>query len=128
MKILNKKVYRELFRFNKARSFAIVLTLTLTVGFLFGLANSKAVFYDSYDLNMKELNTPNLRLDYNNYIQESNVSSLLVDHASELQQAGINGLEGRINIYTQIEYKGKSYDALWIALNTTQDQPNQIDK
>ena len=130
MKILNKKVYRELFKFNKGRSFAIVLTLTLTVGFLFGLTNSKAVFYDSYDLNMKELHTPNLRLDYNNFIQDSNVSSLLTNHASELQQAGIteNGLEGRINIYTQIEYNGKSYDALWVALNSTEAHPNQIDQ
>ena len=47
MKILNKKVYRELFKFNKARSAAIIITLTLTVGFLFGLANSKQVRKES---------------------------------------------------------------------------------
>ena len=128
MKILTKKVYRELFKFNKARSVAVILTLTLTVGFLFGLANSKAVFYDSYDTNMAKLNTPTLRLNYNNYIDSSNISALSNDHQTELQNAGVNGLEGRITMHVQAVYKGQTYEALWIALNSTKDHQNQIDQ
>ena len=130
MKILNKKIYRELFRFNKARSVAIIITLALTVGFLFGLANSKGVFYNSYDLNMQKLDTPTLRLNFNTPIDSSNITALQTQHQTELANAGIpsDGLEGRLNMYTTVIYNGKTYDALWIALNSTKDHPNQIDQ
>ena len=128
MKILTKKVYRELFKFNKARSAAIIITLTLTVGFLFGLANSKQVFYDSYDLNMEKLNTPTLRLNFNTYIDSSNISAIQNNHKTELENAGITGMEGRLQMFVTAFYGGKQYDALWIALNSTKDHPNQIDE
>jgi putative ABC transport system permease protein len=128
MKILTKKVYRELFRFNKARSIAVIVTLTLTVGFLFGLANSKTVFYDSYDLNLEHLNTPTIRLNFNSFIDSSNISSLVTSHQSELQNAGVSGIEGRLFMYVQATYKQHTYDAVWVALNSTKDNPNQIDK
>lgn len=127
MDILNKKVYRELFRHNKARSFAIVLTLTLTVGFLFGLANSKDVFFDSYDLNMEKLNTPEARLQFKDLIDASNLTAL--ESNQKVQNSNIRKIEGRLYLPgSQVIYKGKTYDAIWIALNSTKNKPNDVDK
>ncbi|MFW9929573.1 MAG: FtsX-like permease family protein [Candidatus Thorarchaeota archaeon] len=127
MKILNKKVFREIFKKNKLRSLIIILAIFMTVSFFFGLANSKGAIFASYDENLVKLNSPEARLSFSDFININNVSKLL-DNTSVLQQAGIQGIEGRIYVHADVTYKGTTYDAYWIALNSTKDHPNQIDK
>ncbi|MHA2364902.1 MAG: ABC transporter permease [Candidatus Hodarchaeales archaeon] len=127
MKILNKKVYREILKKNKFRSAVIIITITLTVGFLFGLANLEGVIYSSYDLNMEKLNTPELRLHFDRFIDEKNITSLL-ENQTMLNAGEIENIEGRLFLHAKATYNEKTYEALWIALNTTQNSQNKIDQ
>lgn len=127
MKVLNKKIYREIIRTNKFRSAVIIVTVMLTVGFLFGLANTEDAFYASFDKNIEEHNIPEARLFFQKMIDENNLT-VLQNNDTLLEEAGVQMLEGRIYLQAQAEYDGEFYEAIWVALNSSKGNPNQVDQ
>ena len=124
MKILTKKIIRE-FRFNKFRSLVIVITVTITITLGIGLLNIK----DSYDATIAahhdNLNNADLRIRLNEYIPEDNLSSWLSD--KDIQSADVENLEGRIFLYTTVNYKGKDYKAYTIGVNFSLNEINTLE-
>jgi putative ABC transport system permease protein len=124
LKILTKKIFRE-FRFNKFRSLVIVITVTITITLGIGLLNIK----DSYDATIaahhENLNNADLRIRLNEYIPENNLSSWLSDQ--EVQSAGVENLEGRIFLYTTVNYEGEDYKAYTIGVNFSLNEINNLE-
>ncbi|MFW9914618.1 MAG: ABC transporter permease [Candidatus Thorarchaeota archaeon] len=130
MRILWKKVYRE-FRHNRFRSLVILLSVAIAVGLLVGLANAWSGIEASVEKNQLKTRNAEVRLNFEpKWINEQNVTAI-ADNAALKEEAGLaseNLAEGRIFLRAQVQYKSENYSAYWIALNNTQNEPNQINK
>lgn len=124
MKILTKKIFREI-RFNKFRSIVIVATIAITVSLGIGLLNIK----DSYDASItahhENLNNADLRIRLNEFIPENNVTDWL--STPDIQDSGVENLEGRIFLYTTVTYNGKDYKAYTIGIDFSLNQINTLE-
>lgn len=125
MKIMTKKVLRE-FRFNKFRSISIVVTVALSVAFLVGLNAALQSMNASLEKNHEIFNNAEVRIRYPTFLNSSSVTEL--PDLEDMQRAGVIAVEGRIFLYSEVEYKDKTYTAYWIAINSTEDKQNEINK
>ncbi|MFX0208932.1 MAG: hypothetical protein ACFFDT_23310, partial [Candidatus Hodarchaeota archaeon] len=123
MKILTKKIFRE-FRFNKFRSLVIIITVAITITLGIGLLNIKDSYNATIAAHHENLVNADLRIRLNEYIPENNLSTWLSDQ--EVQSAGVENLEGRIFLYTTVNYKGEDYKAYTIGVNFSLNEINTL--
>ncbi|MFX0050447.1 MAG: FtsX-like permease family protein [Candidatus Hermodarchaeota archaeon] len=124
MNILTKKIFRE-FRFNKFRSLVIVITVAITITLGIGLLNIKDSYNATIAAHHENLVNADLRIRLNEYIPENNLSTWLSDQ--EVQSAGVENLEGRIFLYTTVNYKGEDYKAYTIGVNFALNEINTLE-
>jgi putative ABC transport system permease protein len=124
LKILTKKIFRE-FRFNKFRSLVIVITVAITITLGIGLLNIKDSYNATIAAHHENLNNADLRIRLNEYVPENNLSSWLSDQA--VQGAGVENLEGRIFLYTTVNYEGEDYKAYTIGVNFSLNEINTLE-
>ena len=124
MKILTKKIFREI-RLNKFRSVVIVLTVTITIALGIGLLNIK----DSYDATItahyQNLQNADLRVRLGEFIPDQNLTEWLSQ--SDIQEAGIEDLEGRIFQYATVTYNDVEYKAYLIGVNFSKNTINHLE-
>ncbi|MFW9853431.1 MAG: ABC transporter permease [Candidatus Thorarchaeota archaeon] len=123
MRILTKKIFRE-FRFNKFRSFVIVITVAITMTLGLGLLNVKDSYDETIAAHHENLNNADLRIRLNEYIPRDNISAWLAKQ--EVKEAGVENLEGRIFLYTSVEYKGENYKAYTIGVDFSLNEINTL--
>ncbi|MFX0172601.1 MAG: FtsX-like permease family protein [Candidatus Hodarchaeota archaeon] len=124
MKILTKKIFRE-FRFNKFRSLIIVITVAITITLGIGFLNIKDSYNATIAAHHENLVNADLRIRLNEYIPEHNLSSWLSEQ--DVQNAGIEKLEGRIFLYTTVNYEGEDYKAYTIGVNFSLNEINTLE-
>jgi putative ABC transport system permease protein len=124
LRILTKKIFRE-FRFNKFRSIVIVLTIAITISLGIGLLNVKDTYDATIAAHHENLNNADLRIRLNEFIPANNVSAWLTDQ--DIQNSGVENLEGRIFLYTIVNYKGEDYKTYMIGVNFSLNEINTLE-
>ncbi|MFX0084397.1 MAG: ABC transporter permease [Candidatus Hodarchaeota archaeon] len=123
MRILTKKILREI-QLNKFRSSIIIITIFVTISMGVGLINLKSSAEASRVANDEKLSNADLRIRLNEYNTLENLTSAL--NESEIQNAGILKLEGRIFLYSSIYYEGELHSAYLIGVNLEINHINKL--
>ncbi len=122
MKILSKKLFREIWR-NKFRSISIVLVIAISIALLSGLRAGHPILFNTYELNQNYYNVADGTFSFLEPVVDTNVSTIKTN-SSFLDEFSLDRVESRIYFMTEIQFKGEIFPAVVIGVNF----PNQLNQ
>ena len=122
MKIMDRKVFREI-KIQKFRSLLIVSIVTVTVAMILGMRAGYPMIMATYEENMRHNNVADGRFTLTAPISDSNITQIRND-AEFLRSNNIADIEGRLIIYSEMQYAEETFPCIVIGVNF----PNLINK
>jgi putative ABC transport system permease protein len=113
MMILIKKAARDLLR-QKMRTISIILAIALSVGLGIGLVNATKNAFDSFDKRLEVTNYEDIDIRFD-------LTSIDIEDISRIE--GVNEVNGRVFIVTQVQFEEERYKAHWISSPYYSEKP-----
>ncbi len=105
MLILIKKAARDLMR-HKMRTISMILAIALSVGLGIGLVNATMDAFDSFDKRLEVTNYEDIDIRFE-------MSDIDLDELGDIE--GVEQVNGRIFLETQVQVKNERYKTHWIS-------------
>lgn len=122
MKIMDKKVFREI-KNQKFRSILIVSIVAVTIAMILGMRAGYPMIMATYGENLIENNVADGRFSFRTPISEANVTAFQND-TQFMHDNHIADIEGRLYIYSELEYSGEIFPCVIIGV----EFPNDINQ
>lgn len=122
MKLMNIKALREI-KTQKFRSVMIVGIVAATITMLLGMRAAYPMIMETYEENLLENNVADGRFTFSGFIPDTNIS-LIKNDGSFMTDNHIEDIEGRLSLYTDINYDGAKYPAIIIGV----EYPNVVNE
>ncbi len=119
---MDKKVFREI-KIQKFRSLLIVSIVTVTVAMILGMRAGYPMIMATYEENLRHNNVADGRFTLTAPIPHSNITQIRND-AEFLRSNNIADIEGRLIIYSEMQYAEETFPCIVIGVNF----PNLINK